>query len=453
MKLQDALKKIFWQFGVVVLQEKRLMAILADFKAFDEYPSLKQVFKGISDGGYAKEICSLIISGDTKKLQSYAGDVKNSLVSDQNFRKELADYSVDSILYALGSLSSVSEPSYHGFDPFKEDKQAELSRMTPSELSGLGEKYYYGRGVKQDYKEAAKYFQRAGEQGDSNAQFRLSYMYEHGMGVEKNYTRALYWFRMFSAQGPKLEQNRIKERKLKVLSLVSLGDPRGQCELGDIYSDQLNYPEAFKWYSKAAAQGYADAQYKLGRMFECGHGGTPDKVEAKEWYTKAAKQGHADAQYSLGHMYDVWLDYVKARNWYKKAAGKGNAAAQCSLGQMYEYGNGVKINYTKAIEWYEKAADQGYAVAQYRLCQMYEDGKGVESDDISAMELYRKAAEQGNADAQYSLGHMYEWMMYEHEDEDERGIDRQIAIDFYQNAAQQGHVDAEDRLIYLLGLS
>ena len=32
MKLHEALKKVFWQFGIAVLQEKRLIFILADFK-------------------------------------------------------------------------------------------------------------------------------------------------------------------------------------------------------------------------------------------------------------------------------------------------------------------------------------------------------------------------------------------------------------------------------------
>lgn len=76
MKLQDALKKILWQFGVLVLQEKRLMSILADFQAFDEYPALKQVMKVLSDDGYAKELCSLAVCEDWKNFQICAKDVK-----------------------------------------------------------------------------------------------------------------------------------------------------------------------------------------------------------------------------------------------------------------------------------------------------------------------------------------------------------------------------------------
>lgn len=109
MKLQEALKKIFWQFGVVVLQEKRLMALLADFKAFDDYPAVKQVMKAIFDDGYSKELCRLILNEDRENFLLYAADVKILLVTERNFLKELADYSVDCISFGLGVNLSVEE--------------------------------------------------------------------------------------------------------------------------------------------------------------------------------------------------------------------------------------------------------------------------------------------------------------------------------------------------------
>ncbi len=363
MKLQDALKKNFWQFGVVVLQEKRLMALLSEFNAFDEYPAMRQVMEAVSDDGYANELYELILNGNRENFSRHAADVKKLLVSERNFLKELACYAVDCISFGLCVNLSVDEPSYQVFYPFNHDQQSELCSMPPSVLSGLGEKYYYGRGVPHDYKEAAKYFLKAAQQGEANAQFRLSYMYEHGMGVEQNYTMALYWFRKFSVQGPKFEQNRIKEHDLKLLSQISLGDPRGQCEYGDIYKDQFNYREAIKWYSKAAEQGFADALYKLGRMY--GYGVSHDGTKAIDLYEKAADKGNADAQYSLGQVYEygfgVEMDETEALEWFEKAAAQGHADAQYSLGKVYEYVYGVERDDTKACEWYEKAASRYYS--------------------------------------------------------------------------------------------
>ena len=124
-----------------------------------------------------------------------------------------------------------------------------------------------------------------------------------------------------------------------------------------------------------------------------------------------AKQGDANAQYKLGFMYDKGLgvpqDYARAVEWYRKAAEQGVAGAQYNLGVMYYNGQGVPQDYAKAVEWYRKATEQGYADAQYNLGVMYDHGRGVPQDDAEAVGWYRKAAEQGYAKAQFNLGNMY----------------------------------------------
>ncbi len=56
-----------------------------------------------------------------------------------------------------------------------------------------------------------------------------------------------------------------------------------------------DYTEAFKWFSKVAKQGDAEAQYHLGLMFANGEGVTEDDAKAVYWHTQAAKQGDAKA--------------------------------------------------------------------------------------------------------------------------------------------------------------
>jgi uncharacterized membrane protein YedE/YeeE len=50
------------------------------------------------------------------------------------------------------------------------------------------------------------------------------------------------------------------------------------------------------WYRRAALQGYAEAQFALGLLYEEGHGVTRDEREALAWYRKAADQGHPIAK-------------------------------------------------------------------------------------------------------------------------------------------------------------
>ena len=58
----------------------------------------------------------------------------------------------------------------------------------------LGAIFYYGRGVTQDYAEAAKWYKKAAEQGDSGAQNILGAMYERGKGIPKDFVEAYKWF-------------------------------------------------------------------------------------------------------------------------------------------------------------------------------------------------------------------------------------------------------------------
>ena len=57
-----------------------------------------------------------------------------------------------------------------------------------------------------------------------------------------------------------------------------------------------DYAEAAEWFSKAAEQGNAKAQFELGVLYEKGQGVPQDCAKAAEWYGKAAAQGYAMAQ-------------------------------------------------------------------------------------------------------------------------------------------------------------
>ena len=131
--------------------------------------------------------------------------------------------------------------------------------------------------------------------------------------------------------------------------------PKDMCEMGDKDYEKEDYTEAIRWYRKAAEQGYAQAQNRVGEMYEMGEGIAQDKVEAVKWYQKASEQGYAQAQNKLGNTYywgiGVTKDYAEAVKWYQKAAEQENLMAQGNLGWMYENGYGVSKNYTEAVKW------------------------------------------------------------------------------------------------------
>ena len=56
---------------------------------------------------------------------------------------------------------------------------------------------------------------------------------------------------------------------------------------------------AVLWFDRAAAQGLAPAQYRLGALYEKGIGVARDPALAKAWYKKAADAGNARAMHNL----------------------------------------------------------------------------------------------------------------------------------------------------------
>lgn len=180
----------------------------------------------------------------------------------------------------------------------------------------LGEKYYEGTEIAQDYEEAMKWFMKAAGKNDLTALNWVGYMYYNGYGVAQDYNEALKWFTKAADQNSSYAQYYI----------------------GRIYRSESfgqNYDEAIKWFRKAAEQGYAAALNELGGMYYYGEGTETDYKKAFSYYLQSAEQGYANAQYNTGI--------------------------------MYEYGYGVEADHHKALEWYTKAADQGHEEAKDKV--------------------------------------------------------------------------------------
>jgi TPR repeat protein len=249
----------------------------------------------------------------------------------------------------------------------------------------LGNKYWNGQGVPQDYKEAVKWYLKAAEQGLAEARALLGVMHADGQGVPQDYKEAIKWYTKAAEQGY----------------------AKAQFNLGVMYDNgqgvSQDYKEAVKWYTKAAEQGIAEAQFNLALRYANGQGVRKDYKEAIKWSTKAAEQGYAKAQFNLGMMHadgqGVSQDYKEAVKWYTKAAEQGIAGAQFNLGVMYANGQGVPQDDKEAVKWFSMSAEQGLAVAQFGLGVMYAKGQGVPQDYIEAYKWWNLAAAQGDEEA------------------------------------------------------
>ncbi len=249
-----------------------------------------------------------------------------------------------------------------------------------------------------------------------------------------------------------------EEKFLETKKKAEAGDPEAQNSLGEMYtkggayifdaSGTLIFAEdhskALEWFQKAATQGHAMAQFRLGIMYEQGAGTPKDMTKAIFWYQKSASQNNPNAQVSLGYLYregkNVPKDTARAFDLFQKAASNPFASdAQYALGYTYANGIGVPKNMTKAIEWFQKAAELGYADAQEKLTALYTLGEGIPKDEEQAAEWWKKAAAQGNIYAQTYLGKMYLNGKVLPKDDAK-------AFDWLQKAAAQGGTDAQANL-------
>lgn len=172
----------------------------------------------------------------------------------------------------------------------------------------LGKMYLFGtEDIPQDQKEALKYFHRAANQGNIEAEYMV------GLTLfEKDSAQAAAWFRKAANKGHDDAQN-----FLGVLYYNGEGVP-------------LDYKKALYWYNQSAQNGNDSSQFMLGLMYLEGHGVTKDNKQAVYWLEKAARQGHYKAQGRLGLIYfyggkGVLQDYVKSHAWLNLSAAAEDA--------------------------------------------------------------------------------------------------------------------------------
>lgn len=195
--------------------------------------------------------------------------------------------------------------------------QKPLEELDAAACFDIGNAYRQGNPVARNDEEAFKWFKNAWEKGEgfSQAAVEMAEMYRLGEGVEKDEQKALSLY----AQAAELK------------------NPQAQYFLGkrSYESTPPNHTDAFAWFSNAAEQGYAPAQYMTGYMLLQGQGTARSQKLAVDFFTRSAQQDYSAAQYVLGQIYWKGLGIKKnqelGRSWVEKAAQNGNANAQAFL--------------------------------------------------------------------------------------------------------------------------
>jgi localization factor PodJL len=185
-------------------------------------------------------------------------------------------------------LTAPTKPQPQPALPTKPQPQAALApldRLTQLANAGnaraelvVGLKYLDGDGVPMNEANAAKWLERAAQQGLPVAQYRLGTLYDRGRGVTTDAVKAVHWYQLAAQAG---------NRKAMHNLAVAYSSGNGVAK---------NMAEAARWFSKAAALGLADSEFNLAVLYERGLGVPQSLLDAYKWYAIAAANGDAESK-------------------------------------------------------------------------------------------------------------------------------------------------------------
>lgn len=204
------------------------------------------------------------------------------------------------------------------------------------------------------------------------------------------------------------------------------GDPAAARELAVHYDVEGNASETSKWMSeyvslaeKEANNGDVDSMLALGKLFYAGSRLYPKNLEkARYWFTRAADNGNAAAQYQAAVMASQGAGgpkdeataaryYKKSLQTWKKEADDGDSKAALWAALVYERKLVPDSSPEKSVPYLLQAAESGNLTAQGLLAFKYRDGLGVPQDASRAVEWFEKAASRKDLGAVMELGMMF----------------------------------------------
>ena len=297
-----------------------------------------------------------------------------------------------------------------------------------SALYKLGGYSYKGEsGMTKSLKDAFNYWKKAADLGHPLSQLEISSMFQNGTGYDKDGIQLLK------------DSKEAMELALEWCDKAAKnGNNWAQLGLGNIFLKEgtpNSLELALKFFTLAANGGNAEAQCRVGFMHDEDRtriGSLKSKETAEldllavQWYTKAANQNYATANFNLGRAHfkgKLGLNSSeKAQEYLEKGVALGSVASERLLALLYSEGKVIKDGKAlskdsdeakqEAVKFIRRAIDNPNvnpiitiikAKAEMNLAEFYEQGYGVKKSSIEAYKLYESAAEKGHELAKAKL--------------------------------------------------
>lgn len=369
--------------------------------------------------------------------------------------KKSAGWEKARYLYRLGKLYQKGNAETRS-NPKKSLKyyQEASSLSYDSAQYELGLAYEYGQnGVAVNAILAWDYYDLAAKNNNIQALFALANMYHKGAaGIEKNNSKAVAYYLLAWDLGHNeaplaldnmdlrnLEFEDAKIHKLQLKYLASKGYNRYIYGFAVLSEEEKEYRTAFNYYSKAAAQDYWLAYYKLGTFYQAGWHVSKDMRQAVIEHLKAANHNIAQSKNILKTLPITQYVAVDNLDYLEYTADTGDINSQFKLYRLYAAGKSVPKDISKALSYCQQAAKNHHQEAMYILGQSYKTGILTDQNHDNAFKWFRKAAYRGHSRAKYELANMY----LEGHDTNITAEKRKFwAIKWYLSAANDGVEEA-----------
>jgi len=354
--------------------------------------------------------------------------------------KEDAEKGVAKAQYNLGMMYA------NGWGVPQNDQEAIKWYLLAAEQMYAGAKVNIYTMARKNVPQALKFLTKDAENGVAEAQISLGTMYANGWGVPQNDREAIRWYLLAAEQmyaGAKINIYAMAIRNVSEALKILIDDAKNsdveaQYSLGMMYANGQGVPqddrEAIKWYRLAAEQEFDHEKATVSKLMK------KNVLQILKLLTYDAENGIAEAQIRLGMMYQMGAvvpqSDQEAIKWYRLAAGQGNSKAQFIMGLMYANGWGVPQEDQEALKWYRHATEQRVASKKIKIYNL------AQKNVPEALEILTRDAENGVAEAQFFMGLVYA-----------RGsevpVDHVLAHMWYNLSGLQGHKDATSKISLL----
>ncbi len=304
-------------------------------------------------------------------------------------RLRFLGFAAQSIACVVLLLSRVSAFAAAGADADLPEIRAAAEHGYIQDQIALGAAYLSGRGVRQDLKLSAYWYEKAAGLGDPSAENEIGYFYEMGIGVAPNPSRAVHWYQLAASAG-----SLDAKVNLGIAYLWGKGVPQ-------------DHKMAQQLINEAANKGSGIGAAYMGEMYNFGEGVAQDPAAAEHWYEKGAKLHNSLSSFRLGVLLSTPADHPRnierAAALFRESADAGFIPAKHSLGLLML--NHPELGYSsgEALVNLDQAAAAGTWKSQIVLGILARDGKSVAKDDRTAYFHFRIAAQQGGDAAQALL--------------------------------------------------